>query len=931
MLSVFHLGTPLALCVAEVHTMKRKRPSSRQTTNTESCSVEALEPRVVMDGDWSAASGAGVSGSWGDGGYLTVTTIDLNDQPIVFERVRGTSSDNGTIRSWQELSRLTTPDGSTGADSGVWGRHSLAVHDDRMIIGAPDADGGAGAAAVFHYSQSSGAWVLETVLTAPGGHAGDGFGWAVDLHGGTAVIGTRSGGAAYVYGDSSGWTLRATLAPDSGLAAGGLGSRFGFSVATDGSVIAVGAPGEESVDGDVSATSGAVYLFDRDGNQWDVRTRIGAPTSARDAEFGNSVAVHSSNVIVGAWLDDDRGVDSGSVFAIGRGRAGWQIEAKLTPTTDAPGARYGSDVAASGSRGAVIAIGSDDGATLPFAQVLKRSGDRWRVEQVLSPTAAGEADLGWRSVAFQGDRIALGSDASGGSAMLFRQIPGTDVWTHEATLTPTDAGSARSIGFDVALHDRTVFLGARFTNNTNDSLAAGAWVFRGSGNASGDSASGVPNPSGPGDESGGGNGTDDGTGHDQNDDNGGGGNGTDDGTGHDQNDDNGGGGNGTDDGTGHDQNDDNGGGGNGTDDGTGHDQNDDNGGGGNGTDDGGTGQSAWRWTVRGLGSLPGVGTPLSDILTWTDPKDGQTYAALATPEGLMLFTRSADRSVWTVRNLSTEITGAEVISGAISVFGTRSGLVSIVGSNAAGDMIIFRQTGAGGGGEFDWSFQNITTTDLAPRGLETPHFAGGVVTFVTRWGALNIAGLDDHGHVRAVWTTPAIGHWRSDDLSASAGTPVLDGKLAVFLTPWGGINLAATDTSGALSVTWWVPGFERWVVSDFNALFDGPSLAPDSVSAFATPWGGLNIVGRDDHGDLVAYWWVPEFGKHREDDYWRVSNLSQTIVASDQPVGPISGLVTADGEINLFGANAVNDVIRYFWRADSQWSMENLTHTATPV
>ena len=921
--------------------MKSKtRQTDRTPTHADHIGhVERLEPRIVMDGDWSAADGAGVYGSGGDGGYLTVTTIDLNNQPIVFERVLGSGTDDGSIKTWEQLAQLSTPDGATDATAGELGRHSLAVHDERMIIGAPDAEGGAGTAAVFRYQQSSGTWAFETLLTSPSAQAGDGFGWSVDIHGGTAVIGTRSGNAAYVFGDSSGWSLRATLAPDSGQVSGQAGSRFGFSVATDGSVIAVGAPGEESVDGDTTATSGAVYIFDRDGNQWSLSTRLSAPADAQDAEFGNAVAAHSNNVIVGAWLDDDKGAASGSVFAIGRSKDGWNVEAKLTPTVQSPGARYGYDVAASGSRAAVIAIGSDDGSTLPFAQVLKRRGDRWRVEQVLAPSAGENADFGWRSVAFQSDRIALGSDASGGSAMIFRQIEGTDVWTHEATLTPSDVAGAQSIGFDVAIHDETVLLGARFATGSGTELDAGAWVFRGSSSASEDNSGGAPNSFGPGDDNGG-NGNDDGAGHDQNDDNGG--NGNDDGSGHDQNDDNGG--NGNDDGAGHDQNDDNGGngnddeaghdqnddnGGNGNDDGAGHDQNDDNGG--NGNDDGSNSQSSWHWVVRGLGTLPGVGTPVSDILTWTDPKDGQTYAAVATADGLVLFTRSADRSAWTARNLTTEVSGADAIAGDISVFGTKDGRVSIVGYNAAGDMIIFRQIGSGVAGDYEWSFQNITTTDLTPRGFDTPHFSGGVVTFVTRWGALNIAGLDDHGHMKAVWTTPGMGHWRSDDLSSSAGTPTLVGKLAVFLTPWGGINLAATDANGALSVTWWVPGFKRWVVSDFNALFDGPSLASDSVSAFTTPWGGLNIVGRDDHGDLVAYWWVPQFGEHKDDDYWRVSNLSEQIVASEQPVGPIHGLVTSDGEINLFGTNAAQDVIRYFWHSDDRWKMENLTHIATPI
>jgi hypothetical protein len=910
----------------------RRKPASRRHNLRQPVrfdSLENLEPRVVLDGDWSAADGASVFGSWGDGGYLTVTTIDLNNEPIVFERSPGGSgSDDGSddsagARVWQQIALLTAADGSSDTlDTDALGRRSLAVHDDRLILGAPNANGGAGAAAVFHYQIATKTWVFETLLDAPGLEAGEGFGWSVDIHGETAVIGTRAGNAAYVFHDSGSWSLRATLTPD-----GGREGRFGSAVATDGGTIVVGAPGEEGLDGNTTATSGAVYLYERDGNQWGTHVRMDAPQSARDGEFGNSVAVHSGSVIVGAWLDDDMGTASGSVFAIGRHRGAWQVEAKLTPTSMAPGARLGHQVAASGSRAGAVGLGSDDGSVAPFAQVFKRRGDRWSLEATLD--AGQSADAHWRSIDMQGDRVVLGSNAGAGAAVIFRRTEPGDQWVLESTVAPSAEEGAMMLAHGVALHDDTVLLGGQLAPGAADgtvAVTAGAWVIGGTGGTGGNSAgqNDGRGPNGPGDDDGG-NGNDDGSGHDQNDDNGG--NGNDDGAGHDQNDDNGGDGN--DDGSGHDQNDDNGG--NGNDDGSGHDQNDDNGGNGNDDGSGDDSSSRGRWVVRRLGALPDVGTPVSDILTWTDSKDGQTYAAVATDSGLVLFTRSADRATWTSRDLTAEIAGAEAIAGDISVFGARDGMVYIVGYTADGDMVIFRQDGTGAAGAYGWSFRNISETDLTPRGFTTPRFAGGVVSFVTRWNAMNIAGLDDQGRVRAVWTTPGMDHWRSDDLSASSGAPEMAGQLAVFLTPWGGINLAGTDQSGALQVTWWVPGFDKWVTSNFNDLFDGPSLDGQSVSAYTTPWGGLNITGRDDRGDLVAYWWVPQFGENRDDDYWRVSNLSEQIVAAEQPAGTLQGLVTPDGTINLFGTNAVHDVLRYFWEPGEHWKMENLTHTALPV
>ncbi|MDQ7014101.1 MAG: hypothetical protein Q9O74_09425 [Planctomycetota bacterium] len=864
--------------------------------------MERLEPRIVLDGDWSAADAASVFGSWGEGGYLTVTTIDLNNQPIVFERgpsSNGSGDDSGGSGSdsgsgvWQQLALLTTDDGTGNpADLDGLGRSSLAVEGDRMILGAPRANNGAGAAAVFRFQSSTQTWAFETLLDAPGLDAGDGFGWSVDLHGSTAVIGTRAGGAAYVYSGSSsdgpsGWTLQTTLEPAADQRARG---GFGQAVATDGGTVVVGAPGEEGLDSDTSATSGAVYIYERNGRSWDVAVRMDAPQSARDSEFGHAVAVHSGSVIVGAWLDDDMGQDSGSVFAIGRNRDTWGVEAKLTPTSQAPGARFGHDVAASGSRAAAMALGAGDGSNAAFAQVFKRRGDRWTLEATLD--AGTSTDTHWRSIAMEGDRVALGSDTGDGAVAIFRKIDPNDQWVLESTLTPSAEEGAMLLGHAVAIHEGTVLLGGLLAIGGTDGgqdavVSAGAWVMGRSGGTG-----------------------DDGTGHDHNDDHGS----------HDDDDHDDDHGNHDDD----DHNDDHGH----NDDGHDH--------GGNGSGDNNSGgddnsNQSGRWIVRTLGTLPDVGTPVSDILTWTDPKDGLTYAAVATDSGLVLFTRSNDRSAWTSRDLTAETAGGERIVGDISVFGTRDGRVTIVGYTTDGDLVLYRQNGNGLSGAYEWTFQNISATDLTPRGFTTPRFVGNVVSFVTKWNALNIAGLDAQGRVQAVWTTPGMDQWRSDDLSASSGAPAMHGQLAVFLTPWGGINLAGTDDSGALNVTWWVPGFAKWVTSDFNALFDGPTLDSDSVSAYTTPWGGLNISGRNERGDLVVYWWTPQFKENGGEDRWLVANISEQITASEQPVGTLQGLVTPNGEINLFGTNAADDVIRYYWERGEHWKMENLTHTAVPV
>jgi len=162
--------------------------------------------------------------------------------------------------------------------------------------------------------------------------------------------------------------------------------------------------------------------------------------------------------------------------------------------------------------------------------------------------------------------------------------------------------------------------------------------------------------------------------------------------------------------------------------------------------------------------------------------------------------------------------------------------------------------------------------------------------------------------------------WRTDNLSVGTGAPALSGGLTAYLTGWGGINLAGMDANGKLSVTWWVPGFEgNWVTSNLSDAFNGPALQASSVSSYVTPWGGLNVTGLDQSGKVVVYWWAPGL------DAWNVTPLSDAIPGAGLPSGQIRGVTSSAGTINLLGINDSGHVIRYWWRPGGVWASEDLT------
>lgn len=317
---------------------------------------------------------------------------------------------------------------------------------------------------------------------------------------------------------------------------------------------------------------------------------------------------------------------------------------------------------------------------------------------------------------------------------------------------------------------------------------------------------------------------------------------------------------------------------------------------------------------------------ISNVVTWVDRKDGLTYAAANTGSGVVLFTNRAGQ--WTLRNLSGEVSGAQGVTSELSVFVETTGIVNIAGLNGQGQLVLFTQTGGGSAGAYEWTFTNIVTRDLQPQGQTMPAFVDGrIISYVTSWNGLNVAGLTAGGEIHTVWWAPGLMRWQTTNLSAVTGAGALSGGLTVYLTPWGGINLAGINTQSKVSVTWWVPGFGgEWRSNNLTDETGGPALEAESITSYVTAWGALNIAGLNSEGKVVIYWWVPGFA------LWAVSPISDEVVGSVLPVGRLTGVTGEgyEGTLNVLGASGEGDVVRYWWRPGGAWQQENLSEIAVP-
>jgi protocatechuate 3,4-dioxygenase beta subunit len=155
--------------------------------------------------------------------------------------------------------------------------------------------------------------------TDPNAGAGDGFGHSVALAGDNVLVGAygvnNDAGAAYLYNTGSGpWVNQTFQDPNNAP-----GDYFGESVALSGSSLLVGAGGA-SPSGNGN-NLGAAYLFGTSGK---LLQTFQDPNPTSQDDFGSSVALSGSNVLVGAYgtastLVSHAGPDSGTVYLYSTG------------------------------------------------------------------------------------------------------------------------------------------------------------------------------------------------------------------------------------------------------------------------------------------------------------------------------------------------------------------------------------------------------------------------------------------------------------------------------------------------------------------------------------------------------------------------------------------------------------------------------------
>ena len=285
----------------------------------------------------------------------------------------------------------------------------LSINGNRAIIGQPsDQINGfiSGSAYIFEYDGTS--WVEMQYFTANDNVQGDSFGSSVDIDGdrafiGASGVGDNSLGAVYVFEyDGKAWNEVQKITPEIELNRGNFGGnvklsddrlfirsskdfnfknpsgavhvyeydgnewveehklfpsdslavdKFGFHMSFSRNWALIGTPS--------TVYTGAAYIYEFDGSQWNEIQKIEASDGENDDFFGSSVGMVDRTIFIGSNANH-AGESSGAVYIFKHDGSSWVETGKIIPNDIASFDSFGLQMSVDSGRALFSSIGDDE-------------------------------------------------------------------------------------------------------------------------------------------------------------------------------------------------------------------------------------------------------------------------------------------------------------------------------------------------------------------------------------------------------------------------------------------------------------------------------------------------------------------------------------------------------------------------------------------
>ena len=370
----------------------------------------------------------------------------------------------------------------------------ISYAGETIAIGAYlDDDIRAGSGSVYVYRKSGTTWAFHQKIVASDALGNDYSGECVAVSGdGNRILisasndddaGLNSGtGRVYVLQNNV-WVLETKLIGSTTTSSDYFSRALDINHLGDRAVLSAYADDIKATDG------GSITIFKRVGSVWTEEVTLSGSTTAASDYFGRAVAISGDGltVISGAYQDDDNGSNSGSAFIFRFVDGQWVQLAKLLHTDVAAGDYFGFSVDIS-YNGKVAVIGAycddDKGSNSGSVHIFSEINGVWSREVKLVASDGASSDYFGYSVSISnnGRSLLIGSHldddkgSSSGSAYFYNKVNG--VWTLFKKLTASDGASSDYFGQCVRISNNgKIALIGSYYNDDKGSNSGSAYLY----------------------------------------------------------------------------------------------------------------------------------------------------------------------------------------------------------------------------------------------------------------------------------------------------------------------------------------------------------------------------------------------------------------------------------------------------------------------
>ena len=302
----------------------------------------------------------------------------------------------------------------------------------------------------------------------PGDSYYNSFGCSVSISDNYAAVGYKFdnqngnySGSVYLYEqDGFRWKDVSCLLPNDGEA----DNNFGNSVYLSDDSIIIGA----YMDNDNGRNSGSAYIFKREGNTWKEQSKLLSSDGETNDQFGCSVAISENYAFVGACNDDVNDDWIGSVYVFIQKDNKW-IEHQKLMISEHGKDHFGCAISISNN---YAIIGSEGAAYIYFIE-----NDQWKLDTIVYM----DNDSFGRSVSISGNYALIShfyDDAKGrnsGSAHIYKRTD--NYWSEHTNILPDDLGKMDFFGSSVFISGDYAIIGSPGDNNKGINSGA-AYIYK---------------------------------------------------------------------------------------------------------------------------------------------------------------------------------------------------------------------------------------------------------------------------------------------------------------------------------------------------------------------------------------------------------------------------------------------------------------------